>query len=1211
MTGDGTQGNPFRIYNWDDFNNQLFFYWHDVVPPGETLPYRESGKLFYVEQMADINFAGRTNWRWKTVPFYAVTMNYNGNNYRWFNINQTVAEAGVFYCVAGEFLNLRIEGSFTGTQSESGSGNGTFATDGFSSSTALQPRFENIEVNATCSFNGSSMGMLIGSLVEGGYLIKDVVIRGSLHAGGGTASSAYIGGFMGWCGGDVTIQNCCMSATRSGASGEHQGGFIGLKTSALNYSGNISLHNSEFSPYDNASSSDDLLAWRSGDYARTAEQLQQQMNYPGWNYSTIWRIWNGVTFPWNRAFTPSTTVVDVSPSAGGYEEGSQVAVQLTSEAGARIYYTLNGGDPTVASPFVISGNSVNITIPTTIRAFSENQYKSASGLNQFNYVSAPAGPSPVFNPLPGEYEIGNLSVVVTCDGSPTTLRYTLNGTEPDLSSPEVANGGTVVVDVPQTLRVKAWFTDLAPSQTTGNYLAAAGPEPVLTPGSGAYPMGTISVIVTCDGSPTVLRYTTDGNDPTESSPSVANGGTVNLNMTGSTIILKVRAWFPINLPSQTTGTYSLAGTVLAPEISPAGGAFVTSVNATASSVTPDSIIRYRITALGVVETPTESDPILDPSVTVFVPATLNVRAFRSDLNPSAAVSADYLEKVAAPILNPPTGSALSGESVPVTVTAPTSGSSMNYVIGDGGAPSETSGTPIASGSVVNVPVPNLLRVVAFKTGLVTSDVSSSFYYAENQVHRLPFSRFLRQVETNHRGFGGIIEAASDTYDLLISSDWVESEVRTSTLPPRDKTISVLDEQWDAFTRVGDVRTNEQRHYAGMVAYRFTIPFEAISNDRKVVRLSVPTYVDRWLIDGVRLAVKLSNSQFPSTSIDDIRNGDLTSGPVLLMQYDPLRSTPGNIQGAVLEDKMETFTLEFPTPIDATRYLYIYVTLENYLRTRGDWTEGGGAIIGNEVEVEFDDAVAGDLPSYMFRDVAAPNQYLTTLTTSSTSAEYNVLNVIPIELVAPLTGNDFDQGIAVNNIKAALLSQEVATPPSRITQNCVPCFISVADSPPQKTITVNYGVRMLQGANMQSGVAKRLIFRDPIPEYPDWIQMRLNVYFRAGVSENKFLPGGGGYPFEVADLMLANYASWAYGGGSGFTSVLSTALSPLGYPSMFRFPINFSVPLGIGFYYVSIQIVNILANPDLTIGSAWGLGPVSPSIPGLPVFDPTVIYLDKD
>ncbi len=239
--------------------------------------------------------------------------------------------------------------------------------------------------------------------------------------------------------------------------------------------------------------------------------------------------------------TPNVAAPVFNPD-GGAHTGSSVNVTVScATAGATIRYTTNGSEPTESSPAVASGGTVSVPVPGTLKAKAFKSGMNPSATKSANYTAAPAVTTPTFNPDGGAHPGSSVSVTVSCATAGATIRYTTNGSEPTESSPVVASGGTVSVPVPGTLKAKAWKTDMNPSATkSASYTAAPSvATPTFNPDGGAHPGSSVNVTVSCATVGATIRYTTNGSEPTESSSTVASGGTVSVPLPGT---LKAGAW---------------------------------------------------------------------------------------------------------------------------------------------------------------------------------------------------------------------------------------------------------------------------------------------------------------------------------------------------------------------------------------------------------------------------------------------------------------------------------------------------------------------------------------------------------------------------------------------------------------------------------------------------------------------------------------------
>ena len=137
-----------------------------------------------------------------------------------------------------------------------------------------------------------------------------------------------------------------------------------------------------------------------------------------------------------------------------------------------------------------------------------------------------------------------------------------------------------------------------------------------------------------------------------------------------------------------------------------------------SPVTPGATIRYTVNNTAVQSNST----IYTAPLTFAVTTTLRFKAFHVDYSPSAEVTRTYTLAPAAPVFTPTGGSYVAGQQV--TITAPTSGSTIRYTIT--GAEPTTSDPTIASGGALVVGN-YTLKAKAWKTGTNPSATTSATY----------------------------------------------------------------------------------------------------------------------------------------------------------------------------------------------------------------------------------------------------------------------------------------------------------------------------------------------------------------------------------------------------------------------------------------------------------------------------------------------------
>ncbi len=146
----------------------------------------------------------------------------------------------------------------------------------------------------------------------------------------------------------------------------------------------------------------------------------------------------------------------------------------------------------------------------------------------------PTATRPTISPNGGIFD-EPVSVILSCNTTGVTIRYTTNGGDPsDLSDIYIS---PLMITTTTTLRARAYRGDLDPGPIAS--VTFTGPQaqtPVITPPGGTI-IGTQLVTIVCATTGTILRYTTDGSEPSELATAYAGP----LVLTTSTL-LRVRAY---------------------------------------------------------------------------------------------------------------------------------------------------------------------------------------------------------------------------------------------------------------------------------------------------------------------------------------------------------------------------------------------------------------------------------------------------------------------------------------------------------------------------------------------------------------------------------------------------------------------------------------------------------------------------------------------
>jgi hypothetical protein len=153
-------------------------------------------------------------------------------------------------------------------------------------------------------------------------------------------------------------------------------------------------------------------------------------------------------------------------------------------------------------------------------------------------------PTPGIVPPGGTF---NDAVSVTIERvANATVRYTFDGTDPDLADPALPDGNALGISVDATLRARAWLDPYTPSAVTQAVFTILNVAlPTFTPEPGWYPTN-VAVAIACATPGATIRYTLDGSDPTEEDAVIASGDTLLLS---SNTVVRARAWKEGFIPS--------------------------------------------------------------------------------------------------------------------------------------------------------------------------------------------------------------------------------------------------------------------------------------------------------------------------------------------------------------------------------------------------------------------------------------------------------------------------------------------------------------------------------------------------------------------------------------------------------------------------------------------------------------------------------------
>jgi alpha-tubulin suppressor-like RCC1 family protein len=241
---------------------------------------------------------------------------------------------------------------------------------------------------------------------------------------------------------------------------------------------------------------------------------------------------------------------------------------------------------------------------------------------------------------------------------------------------------------------------------------------VFSPQASTY-SAALDVAITSATSGATIRYTTDGSTPTAASGTVYAAP---IPITASLTLKAVAYRSGWTTSSVTSGDYTIAPLVAAPQFSPAPGMYIDPQDVTISTTTPGAAIRY--TTDGSTPTTTNGTVYTAP---VHIPVgslTLKAVAYQAGWTTSFVTSGLYEigPLVTAPEFSPAAGAYLDPQDVAITTV--TAGATIRYTT-DGSTPTDTIGALYAA--PVHIAATLTLKAVAYRVGWRTSTVTSGAY----------------------------------------------------------------------------------------------------------------------------------------------------------------------------------------------------------------------------------------------------------------------------------------------------------------------------------------------------------------------------------------------------------------------------------------------------------------------------------------------------
>ena len=326
-------------------------------------------------------------------------------------------------------------------------------------------------------------------------------------------------------------------------------------------------------------------------------------------------------------------------AASGSITSVALPASFNNSATARLrFYEYNGTGGSSGSRAKISIDNLNVTATTTSTVAT-----------------------PTFTPAEGTYNSAQ-ACTLSCTTSGATIKYTTNGTDP---SPTYGNMYSTPIQINSTTTVKAYaykdgMTDSGIATATYTIQVAT---PTFNPIAGTYGT-TQSVAISTTTPDAIIRYSTDGNDPTESSTQYATAISVTQNTT-----IKAKAWAAGMDPSAVaTAVYVIKAAT--PTFDPVAGTYSGTQTVTISSASSGAAIYYTTNG----SNPTTGSTLYSGPVSVASSLTLKAIATHANFGNSDIGSAAYTITIPTLTVNPTSLTALG------YVVGSTTSTSKSYVL---------------------------------------------------------------------------------------------------------------------------------------------------------------------------------------------------------------------------------------------------------------------------------------------------------------------------------------------------------------------------------------------------------------------------------------------------------------------------------------------------------------------------------------------------
>ncbi|MFY0528498.1 chitobiase/beta-hexosaminidase C-terminal domain-containing protein [Archangium gephyra] len=395
--------------------------------------------------------------------------------------------------------------------------------------------------------------------------------------------------------------------------------------------------------------------------------------------------------------TPPST--RATPQGGTFKENVSVTLLCEDGTGSgcdATYYTTDGSTPSASSPRYSA--PVVLTQNTTLKFFSTDQAGNAESAQSLTFVVDTTAPTTTATPAGSIYN-ADQSVVLTCDDGTGTgcaaTHYTTDGSEPTTGSPRY----TEALSITANTTLKYFSVDTAGNAETVNtstyVIDTVAPTTTATPAAGTYGEAQSVTLACDDGSGTgcaATHYTTDGSEPTTSSPSYS----APLSIAANTTLKFFSVDMAGNAEAVRTAAYVIDTVAPMTTATPAAGTYdeAQSVTLACNDGAGTGCAATHYTLDG--SEPTTGSPRYSAPLSIAASATLKFFSVDMAGNPESVKTADYVINTSIPTVSasPAGGLYRAAQSVTLTCNPGATGGTCVaiYYTTDGSTPSTSSAT---------------------------------------------------------------------------------------------------------------------------------------------------------------------------------------------------------------------------------------------------------------------------------------------------------------------------------------------------------------------------------------------------------------------------------------------------------------------------------------------------------------------------------------